>query len=122
MNKFKIKQDLLNSFHSDDSLLSERLKYLNEAIFLCRINSLISNKNFLFLFSLIPTISYIFYSFFTADINTATFKGVLLLPIHFISYFLIKKYLLKDISTDFSSQESDYMIEVLKEIKNDLIK
>jgi amino acid permease len=121
MNSFKIRSEIQEAFNDQTVSLKEKKYILKMSILLYKTMKFLSSSLFIFLYSMIPTLFFVFYVFTKKEIGDASYISIFLFSAQFIIYeFIFKKWLFKD--SDKNRQDFLKRIDILKDIKKNLSK
>jgi len=118
----KIKAEVYNEFYNDTTPLSDKMKIVNKAIKVLSIVEFFSRELSVFLYTFLPTLFMIIYSFLN-EYNTtskATYISLVLVGLHFVLYKTLFRGIVK--KSKILNQEWSYQLKALKKIKSDNFK
>lgn len=119
INKEEIKTELYNEFYNDATPVSDKMKIVNKAIKVLSVVEFFSRELSVFLYTFLPTLAMIIYSFLN-EYNTtskAAYISLTLVAVHFVLYKTLFRKIVKK-SKELNAEWS-YQVEVLKEIKSE---
>lgn len=117
LNKEKIKSEIYDEFYNDESPVSDKMKIVNKAIKFLSIAEFFSRELVVFIYTFIPTLFMIIYSFLNNEPSQSIFISLVLLVVHFILYKTLFRSIVKKSKS--LNAEWSYQVKVLKEIKSE---